>query len=79
MFFGDELLGGRRRSMRKQARTEMIHLRPRSLKSAEKGETKVDGFPADFASELQAKSLDTILKDYQTNAFYRVKLDMLLK
>lgn len=33
----------------------------------------------DFASELQVKSLETIIKDYKMNPFFKIKVDLLLR
>ena len=36
-------------------------------------------YPGDFTNDIEMKSLDTIVKEYQSNAFFKVKIDLMLR
>ena len=77
MFFAQEILEGTDKYRNKLLKRDSIHLQPRTLKtSKEKEQNSVFG---EFASEIQIKSLDTIVKDYASNPFFKIKVDLLLK
>lgn len=64
--------------MKKPTRSDIVNMRPKSLKP-EPRKSEGNSIFSEFASEIQMKSIDTIVKDYKTNSFFRIKVDLFLK
>ena len=75
MFFGEELLGKGSQSLERMKPRRRKHFGSSDFNSLVKKKEVVHD---NFYTELSAQSIDTILKKYTINPFFKIKLDLLL-
>ena len=76
--FLDDLFGPKfMRASKMSTQSSESDLKP-TFPSSEKGKSSNMMF-GEFGSSLQVKSLDTIAKEYETNKFFKIKVDLALK
>ena len=67
----------RSRTLKKPLGKDMILRRLKSVRHHDQSKDQHNYAP-DFVKEIQMLSIDTIMKEYQTNMFFKVKIDTAL-